>query len=205
MTIKCYWLEPTDRARVSLRRYAGIREGEAPCLDGKARGLHNAEVAIGEEDAEVNAAGRRHGKRDDETLHNDPRWPKVCACGYEFADSDPWQTAHELLYRRLDTGATMTLHEATPGAMYDAWWYMHDGRQKRNAHDSVFLVVVCPSSKYGKAEWMVDGSATNGPGWDRTGVANSANPTVTASPSIVIGEGNSEYHGWLRNGQLVDA
>lgn len=211
MTIPCFWLEPTSRAKLVLRRYAGIQNGQPKC-PGR-YGYHNANVQIDEIDAERDDGGRFVGRRssiDDSVPRDDPRWPKKCdGCDYEFTDrqGDFWQVNADLVYERLDTHERMTRHEAivTPGAMFDAWWYNRDDRPKRNTYDPVFLVVVCPSNKYGAAEWLVDGKASNGPGWDRSGVANSATPTVTANPSIGIGDGNSEYHGWLRNGQLVDA
>jgi hypothetical protein len=43
--------------------------------------------------------------------------------------------------------------------------------------------------------WMVDGTASNGPGWTREGKP----PKVTARPSILT----PRYHGWLTDGFLV--
>jgi hypothetical protein len=55
------------------------------------------------------------------------------------------------------------------------------------------ICVTCPNGR----EWCVDAKSSNGDGWKVTGDV----PNITCHPSIVV----PEYHGWLRNGEFVDA
>ena len=55
------------------------------------------------------------------------------------------------------------------------------------------IAVVCPNGE----EWGIDRWSSNGTGWTVTG----GPPNITCSPSIVAGD----YHGWLRNGEFVNA
>lgn len=176
--ITCFFLEPSGEVELSLRRF---------CFDNSACstgwGYHNAETTIGRSETE-----RPMGA--DDFDHSDPRWPKTCGCGYTFQDSDQWQYNRTELYVRQDTGEKMTLSDAPPGAMWFAPWYKGLKDFDRSPDGNV-LVVKTPAG-----DWNVDSKASNGPGWIRTGVP----PKVTATPSILIGK----YHGWLRDGQLVE-
>lgn len=206
MSIRCFWLDPTGRGRRSLRRY--IRKEGFPCAV-SGYGYHNAEAVIDEiEYAPIGEGEDRQYPRLDDVAHDDPRWPKMCACGYAFVDDDRWQTNADVIYKRLDTGEEMIRADAGPGAMWDAWWYRGHWRSKGAVDDGISLMVKCPDKRRvdGKgAEWYVDGPASNGPGWTRSGDVRSANPTVTANPSIGIGDNFDGYHGWLRNGYLTPA
>jgi hypothetical protein len=134
----------------------------------------------------------------------DPRWPKICPCGYVFAEDDERQPNMHRLYRRSDTGALTPLrplsHDGARrclvGAMWDAEWMGDEYR----GPDGVHLCVMTPAG-----EWLVDGPASNDTpgnrGWKRTGKP----PKVTATPSIGFGASCERYHGWLRDGVLVDA
>lgn len=181
ITWPCFWCEPTDRARVSLRRYA-----EGDCPTHPTRGIHNADVVVGEEPFDSPYNGRGVQVEPD----GDPRWPERCACGHGFAVDDTWQRNLNRLYRRTDTGETFTLREAPTGAMWDVSW-MDDAW---GGPDGRVLCVKLPDG----SEWMVDGPAANAPGklpgWDRTGEP----PLVTARPSI----DSQGYHGWLTDGVL---
>ena len=42
---------------------------------------------------------------------------------FVFAPEDERQVFERSVHRRADTGAEMTIEEAPPGAMWDAWWY----------------------------------------------------------------------------------
>lgn len=94
------------------------------------------------------------------------------------------------LWRRLDNGDEFPLSFFPAGAMWFATWL-----DSWLGPDGKCLIVRTPDG-----EWMVDGPSTQHPneaGWTRTGEA----PNITAHPSIICGS----YHGWLRNGELVDA
>ena len=73
--IKCFWLEATDEAEMSLRRF---KRGEALC-PGR-YGYHNANVAI--ERIPFPRSNGFQGDRTGTNDHADPRWPSKC----EFCD-----------------------------------------------------------------------------------------------------------------------
>lgn len=189
MTIQCFWLEPNGKARRSLRRYRGLRDGE---ICSGALGFHDASFAIDEVDAKaLLLTSLGDDSCDANTLADfagDSRWPVACACGYRFTEADPRAVFLSLLFQRRDTGAVVTIEEAPDGAMYGA-------RREIAPDGGTNLMVKTPGGT-----WAVD----NG-GWTRTGDPRALPPTVTATPSILISGSKPEYHGWLRNGQLVDA
>lgn len=203
MGIKCFWLEPTDRQRLSLRRYESGSSG-CPANNGY---YHDAMTLIGES-KETWDSEKRHWVDDGKTAEdfkNDPRWPKNCACGYVFLN-DQWQLFSQHLYRRTDTGEEMTLRDAPDGAMWEATWYSdipgwcgEDGR-----------AIICRVPV--KHDWHIDGSASNctRPNephhcWIRHGtppnltVDKNGNTCAAGAGSILT----KQWHGFLRNGELV--
>lgn len=212
--IQCFWLEETGRARRYLRRFASRCGDDLPADDPcPVNGYHNAMVAIDDvavvrkpwsHDAEHIVRDYR-GADDRAAFKDDARWPAACACGHAFLESDTWQVFFDDIMRRTDNGEEMTLRDAPPGAMWDAWWYGNSAFPTPPRADGIHLMVRCPDG-----DWYVDGIAGNGPrdsyGWTRTGDPRTVPPTVTATPSIQIGGiGSGGYHGWLRNGVLVPA
>ncbi len=193
---KCYWLEPTDRVRLWLRRYVSSTKATGT----GSRGYHNAMAAFGEHPVRYGEEGPNGHKylgsfEDMGPPPDDPRWPVSCECGYVFAPEDERQVFNRSVHRRADTGAEMTIEEAPPGAMWDAWW---SGEVK--SADGVQLMVKLPNG----SEWWVDGPSHNdgvdGPGWTRTGTI----PLVTARPSIWAGKGRpGDWHGYLTDGVLA--
>lgn len=215
MPWQTFWMEPTDRERVGLRRYTsppGVDVPQWTCEDG----YHEA-LAWTDEDAEstLNEHGHRVTARTVTVAADDPRWPAVCDhCLYRFTEHDERQVRTELLYRRTDTGELRSLHSKHPapgaptaeaGAMWDASWMPAQWR----GTDGISLMVRCPrndrdDTKVG-SDWPVDMPSTNSGGrWTRTGDPRRAN--VTASPSISIGIPGrpGAYHGWLQDGVLSD-
>lgn len=174
----CFLVVPLDVARESLRRYAS---GEC-----SANGypLHQASVVIGER----LFRGRSNGHGADDVSHDDPRWPQECPCDYVFRDDDSWQHNLDRLHARADDrgGERFLLRDAPVGAMWDTPWCLPHWQ----GPDGRCLIVKLPDG----SEWCVDGPATNGPGWTRTGDP----PRITARPSI----GSAGYHGWLTDGVL---
>lgn len=188
--IECFWLEPTPFAESSLRRYekhVTYPMDKPTCPNNRMR-FHDTTVVLPQIDFpldETNGWGR------DDVPHDDPRWPKVCdVCGYAFKDEDHWQHNVTRLYSGAPDGKLYTLRNCPPGAMYDASWYPTKGP------DGINLIVALPPGG-GDDWWHVDGPASNGPGWTRTGKP----PKVTATPSIQT----SKWHGWLRDGFLEPA
>jgi len=202
MGIRCFWLEPTDRQRLYLRRY----NGKLPCSESMS--YHNAMVEIGESIETFDKEKRRwvDDGRTAKDFIGDPRWPKNCSCGYVFADTDEWQLFSSHIYRRTDTGEEMTLRDAPDGAMWEAIWYSDipgwcgdDGR-----------AIICRVPN--KHDWHIDGPCSNctRPNephrcWVRHGeppnltVDKNGNTCSAGAGSILT----SEWHGYLRNGELV--
>lgn len=189
----CFLLEPAPRAARWLRRFLSAdTDGIRLC---EPNGYHEAMVRI--EDAEV-IPTERGGICIDPLTHpeDDPHWPARCdRCGYEFDPREVRQLFYQQIYRTPD-GLEVTIHGAScpgilsapVGSMWYADWYADVWR----GPDGRCLVVRTPGG-----DWIIDGPSSNGPGWMRHGEA----PNITVTPSISIGS----YHGWLRNGVLVDA
>lgn len=214
-----YWMEPTDRIAVGLRRYRSSAGSGMTCE----AGYHSALAFTGEEPAvfKTDETGRRTlANTNAQTPHDDPRWPTHCGngCGYEFTPDDEWQDWHELLYRRADTGEVVTLREqradatdaptpAPPGASWDAWWMGASGR----GPDGIYLMVRCPNGR----DWHVDGRASNctmpddnvHQCWVRHGDPRQANVTVDKNGvTCAAGAGSiqaGDYHGFLQAGVLT--
>jgi hypothetical protein len=185
--IKCIFLEPTEYKQISLRRYKGVPQGTPTC---PASGVlyHNAQVVVlplfKPEGAEPDMGLLEHK----DYPRDDPRWPRVCPCGYEFQEADPWQVNVRTLYGSPEMNGLISIDEAPVGAMWDAPWYGHKGPDGR------CLVVRTPGG-----DWIVD-YPIDGKGWTRTGEP----PNITARPSIAIGgePGKWKYHGFLTDGYL---
>jgi hypothetical protein len=195
---RCYLLTPTDNVEVSLRRFAygddvpkcGRQEARYPGADIVTYGVHDAEVEIAREVGTVESSldGDHTGKT---IAHDDPRWPATCACGYVFKTEDRFQENRSRLYKRSDNGELVALGNAPVGALYDSGTFKDIGGYNRNG-DGMSLVCKTPAG-----EWLMDGPASNGPGWTRTGTP----PDIDVTPSIGIGS-PMRMHGWLRNGWL---
>jgi hypothetical protein len=193
--IQCFWVEPTGEGRRYLRRYAAgaCRNDGARCDYG-----HEAEFEI-ERCPVVRDTYWFPAPGFDDPEHRDSRWPTECtSCGRPFEPSDGFQVMVVALYRRIDGIAGEYAlsgfddDASIVGAMYDGWW--HFPRQPHAPNDGISLVVQTPGGA-----WFVDGPASNGPGWTRTGDPRANPPTVTATPSIQC----FSYHGCLRGGKLV--
>ncbi len=178
--VRCFLVVDTDRDRLELRRYAPNTSCPGPSS------YHNESVPIGES-ASQGAVESGKGP-----YEGDPRWPARCSCGYEFQPADQWQVFRSSIYRREETGEEWISRELPPGAMYDApWWHDHHA-----GPDGKSLMLCLPPNGGHRDIWHIDGEASNGPGWQRTGEP----PNMTATPSIQT----PRYHGWLRNGVLVE-
>ena len=214
--VKCFWLEPTYTLRAWLRRYMRSGKDSQSCAHPSNYGYHNAMFLLTDiEDCKFGDNGVKSltDLDFDDILtrykppHSDPRWPRVCRCGHEFDDTDEWQFFTRNLYRRVDTGEVMTLDDAPPGAMFDAS-YLHDspgwcGPDGRSIH------VVLPNGN----QWCIDSRCSNCTRkdddvhkcWVRHGeppeltVDKNGNTCAAGAGSIMSGD----YHGFLRNGELI--
>jgi hypothetical protein len=196
--VVCYWLEALDRAALYMRRY--VRDGHGQCPGG--HGYHDAAQYIGrmavkrdEDDPKYVGYESYPAARPDVPARDDSRWPRVCAagCGYAFTESDEWQLLQRRLYAPIGSTDLRPLEDWGPGALYDARWYPDAWR----GPDGIALVARCPNGM----DWPVDGEATGGGRWRRTG--NPREPaTLTITPSIAIGTPGEPgyYHGFLGHG-----
>lgn len=204
--IRCFLLEPTERVRVSLRRYT---DNANPCpLDTSKYSYHQALQFLCEEPVEKDERGYHCNGLKPVPSHSDSCWPQKCACGYEFQEEDRWQRFTDDIYVRKDTGEEMTIRDAPAGAMWYAWW----ADQFQVPQDEHNLVVKTPGG-----EWQIDSQANNCTMsddrkqerhhcWVRHGEA----PDITVDKQGVTcgaGAGSIQagsYHGFLRNGYLED-
>jgi len=194
--IECFWLEPVELARSSLRRYQRVLDYTAVTCPGNPMRHHDTSVYIGDVPYPYDPQGiLGYGK--DDVPHDDPRWPKTChVCGYAFKDDDNWQHNVSQYFRDARNGKLYTTRNMPPGAMYDAKWWDHPGP------DGISLAVVLPPEKtdpeYGQSSvWHPDTPPHNGSApWTRTGTI----PKVTCTPSILT----PDYHGFLIDGWLVE-
>ena len=201
--IKCFWLEPTDREKRYLRRY---KREEEKCPAG-GFDYHNAMNFLDESPEVMGETGCWvDSGQTSADFKGHSLWPTHCACGYEFQEKDEWQLFGKHIYRRVDTGEEMTLHEAPEGAMWDAAWFHKvpgwcgdDGRS---------IICKIPHNH----DWHIDGTATNCTRpdephkcWVRHGeppiltVDKNGNTCGAGAGSILT----PEWHGFLRNGELV--
>lgn len=187
MSIQCFLVEDLRRARYFLRRYSSGSKCPLPY------GYHNIMGGVVDERPE-DPSRPYTGTNPPEVDADDPRWPPACACGYVFTKEDTRQIFARGLYR-LPDGTTKTWDEAPAGAMREAFWWPDKGADGR------CWVVKLP----GGGEWMTEQKAGNcqcppDPAhrcWTRSGTA----PELTVQPSIA----DPRWHGWLRDGILVNA
>lgn len=177
----------TGQFQRSLRRFTF---GSArPCpghADGYAWG-HDASADI--EIITSDLAAMAHG---DNWPHDDHRWPVICAaCGYVFTEDDHWQRNDCRIYRLPDGTEFINwgLPKAPPGTMVRIEWAdEHFGGESWQ--------VWLPDG----GTWITTQSATGGGKWTVTGTP----PMIDVSPSIWHNQ-PSGWHGFIRNGELVDA
>jgi len=177
--------EFTGRYLRTLRRYHSGDWGSCP-----AGGYHDASADLGE-------IGEAEAVRliSDDWPHDDPRWPQACECGYEFAADDRWQRNDRRIYR-LPDGTEFALwgsfgKVAPPGTMIRATWY--DEYAQRPGES---WLISLPDG----GDWITTSQASGGGYWDVTGTA----PKITVTPSI-FHNAPAGWHGWIRDGYLVDA
>lgn len=195
MNIPVFFIAPTDRQRVYLRRYAS---------GGCTHSYHDAMVYIGDDSRVDQSIGDRHD-------HSDHRWPLKCEhCDYVFKESDEWQRFVRTIYKRSDTGEETTIAEAPVGACWNAEWMVEGRTGFFVGEDGRCLVVKTPGG-----EWMIDARASNCTRrddnthkcWVRHGkpengtlhVDKNGNTCSAGAGSIIAGN----YHGFLHHGKLT--
>jgi hypothetical protein len=219
-----FWLEPTDRERRWLRRFA---DGPCPAMAGdqsapeNVRALehsyHNAKIQIDDgpfklsQRADDDHPYHYSPEPGDEPFARDQRWLQIakCECGYEFTRADSFQVHSEAVYRRVDNGEIHTTRDAPVGALWNAWWYGDWAK----GDDGLSIMCKLP----GGHDWAIDGQASNctRPGeahhcWvrhgtfgDRLTVDKDGNTCKAGGGSIWVHK-PVEWHGFLRGGRLLE-
>lgn len=152
MSVECFLLEPTDKSRRFLRRYAMSAISAGGKCETCSGGYHSARVLIGDFKSMVDDKGFESSPNAREYAKS-RRWPKQAECGYKFTDDDARQVFVEHIYKRFDTSELMTLREAPPGAMWEAWWM----GERWQGPDGKSICVRCP----GDCDWIIDSQARN--------------------------------------------
>jgi hypothetical protein len=203
MGIKCFMIEPAGKAQRYLRRYRPDASCPGPMS------YHNAMVPLDVIDETIDEDRRFHTQELPEQDHSSALWPTRCVCGYQFLESDEWQTFVTSIFRRIDNGQEMTLRDAPVGAMWDAFWF-HDHAPWCGS-DGKALMCKLP----GNHDWHIDGPSTNCPWKDshpthKCWVRHGVPPMLTVDKSgdtCPVGAGSIAipgWHGFLRNGELVN-
>lgn len=149
MSIPCFFIEPTGKQKVFLRRYVGSDKAKCP---GK-YSYHNGMMLIGEATVKKSPEGYIESIPVS-AYQDDPRWPAKCDhCDYVFGPLDEFQVFTKQIYRRKDNGQEMILDEAPAGAIWNAWWRA----DFESGPDGQCLCVRMP----GDHEWCIDGRASN--------------------------------------------
>ncbi len=181
MSVTCFLIHAAHRSRYHLRRYRSSELEQCPGYFG----YHNARGPLLAETDDDPAQPDVRCSNPPQVPRGDARWPAKCdGCDYVFQEGDAWQVFGEALYRNA-AGELLELRSAPAGAMWLSNWWPDRGP------DGNCWTVRLPDGH----DWMIDGPASNGGRWTRTGDA----PRLTVRPSIQ----SPRYHGWLTDGVLV--
>ncbi len=185
--IECFWLEPVEMARSTLRRYERHPYDSPPSCPQNRMRYHDTSVYLG--NVPYPFGPRELLGEGGNISHDDTRWPKACeTCGVSFRDEDYWQHNLDRLFKGAPDGQLYTTRNMPPGSLFDASWWPEKGPDGR------CLAVVLPPLG-GDDIWIVDAEGKAGSRWTRSGAV----PKVTVTPSILT----PRYHGFLTNGCLV--
>lgn len=215
-SIDCYFVAPTGRAAIALRRHLSPPDGGTVlCPAHPTWNSHWSSKRIGDVACELRPS-ETDGRSvwwidypDQKPSPEDPRWPTVCDCGFVFpADAarylDRWP-----LYAGVPGAEQSRLRDQPPGAMWRADWLeetaLPAGTQSGGAHNTrLGPEGWCVSVMTPDGEWSIDTTSSNSGFWTRdslpTDIKAGDRITITASPSILM----RRYHGWLRGGVLVE-
>ena len=189
--------EPTGMYRRDLRRYTWGRSDEKYCpfYEGTSyRGGHGAVATIGQvPESEMERV------RGDNWPHDDEHWPVQCEhCEYRFTDDDQWQRNDSAVYRRPDGFEFAywgSLKHIPPGTMWRVPW-ADEHMSVRHPQQVPSWCIVLPDG----GEWITSQPASGGGYW----TVNGTPPAIDVSPSIWHAQPTG-WHGFIRNGELVDA
>jgi hypothetical protein len=152
MSVKCFFVEPSNRVRRSLRRYETI-DALVRC-EVCPGGYHQASEYIGDFEKGIDGEGVELMSPPVTDYAGDTRWPQKALCGRAFNGiDDTFQIFDDRIYIDRATQKEYLLRDNVPGMMWDAAW-MPD---RWKGSDGRSLVVVCPNG----IQWMIDSVANN--------------------------------------------
>lgn len=224
MPTECFWVEPTGKAEIVLRRFTfgNYPEGHESHSDLPSHAVCPAQPVVSTtayqqgHDATSGVVEVRDIVLTDERFiasipatefEGHEAWPKACEhCGADFADEHEWQVNQRPVYRAAD-GREWNDRELPPGALFHMGWRKVGEFGVVDRGDGIILGVVVPAYR-GKggitAAWCVDGPASTGGYWTRTGDPRNP-PSLSVTPSIAWGGPSPDgYHGFLTQGVLSD-
>jgi hypothetical protein len=181
---RCFVVEETGDVVISLRRFTWSTDGGCSAHGNWG---HDASVVVGS--APARYSDKVDGRRFFDLIHReewaiDYRWPKACACGREFLETDQWQVNQDPIYRGAG-GEEWTQRGLPIGALYQVYWL----RPEYVGPDGLsWAVKLPPGGPYDI--WNIDSEASGGGRWARSGAA----PDLVVTPSIAYG---TTYHGFL--------
>lgn len=203
--IKCYFLEPTNFYRKTVRRYS-YRQSEEILCPNRQPWVHDAELLIADKFESLEQLSSGHTAEIDQLT-----FPTKCDhCDYLFAPEDERTVNNKIYYKRSDNGELVTMHDAPPGAMWYCPWYEGFYRSQDSDPKNV-LVVKTPGG-----DWVIDSRASNCTRkddnihfcWIRTGDPRTGNITVHKNGNTCSAGAGSilqdSYHAMLQDGWLID-
>lgn len=193
---RCFMIEPSPYSRRTLRRFTWSNDAlNGPCPVMKSG--HNAVLVVEPVVAAPPYEDGLLGHLVTDLYQGDPRWPRHCACGYEFVGTDQWQGMEERLYWGAPDGRLYAPgdQDLPVGTCWEGNWLQ--GTAWVGPDQKSFFVQL-PSGR----EFMMDGPASNNPapkGWTRVGTP----PFFTIRPSI-LQHGDRGYHGFIDDGVISE-
>lgn len=216
----CIWADRAAKVARWLRRYRGSFAGAERYKCPQPGNYGACEAMVRVEDlpfeGEFVPAAPSEGFFGDppptapEAFAGDPRWPRRCACGYEFCDADERDVLSDHVYRAAD-GREWPHRELPPGALHDHWWEVHalvpcGSPPPAKGHYAIQTVPGMPNAVPTVVLPMGGcfelGSQSSGGGWWNV-VGDPRQPeTLSVTPSIWR---KGYWHGFLTAGRMISA
>jgi len=197
--IKCFWMEETGSVQRYLRQY----HSSCPAPWRFLKGMLAYDIVSHQPNTTISLDSYNNQEGIPHEL-----WPSTCDCGHVFDKRDERDIFPDRIYRRTDSGETLSLRDAPVGAMWNAWWFPKCWQ----GADGISLHVMCP----GQHEWCVDARCSNctlpedsiHKCWTRQGTPPDVDVSKAYGPTCSAGGGSiqtKDWHGFLRHGCLIDA
>lgn len=208
MSVKCFFIEPSETVIRYYRRYES-----GNCQNKGEFDYHNSKILRDEIKVPVSKGKSETDPRMVHELVDEcdiSLFPTHCdKCGFQFTENSKFQLTSDRLYYSKEKNDYFSLSNLPPGAMYYADWMLHENSNLFRGPDGHSLIVILPNGN----PWTIDGPANNCTEpkdydhrcWVRHGevpnitVDKNGNTCAAGAGSIQSGD----YHGFLRNGELT--